>query len=674
MADASYESAVAKTFIDRPLRTVLMIDDQFPTYADVMDGLAVGAEALANDEKFRQRGRALDLYRGFRGRSMICDIENDIEDVDAAHLRKSDLVILDYNLGPGQDDNDKSIRLLRSLSSSKHFNTVVVYTANDDQDGVWLDIIASMRGGWAKLPASVEGAALEHWNRLSDQGALPDASINAVMQFAKRGEFGDIEAGPKDSAQKELIDLGVPPGETKAIIVGLVGKELARRSGDFAEEPDRHAVGGFQNGRRWILAGNAFVVVMKKVTPEAGAPSETDLIMQALKDALLEWHPNIIQILISEVQNILELEALATEELQLRKPTTQTALAYYLLDSIGKVDPTANPDVRIPLMALVDKVVDGMRRRLSTDGDLLRLAGEALVGDLRDTGWHPDKWPVTGKAALINAAIELARTKGLVKHDDIMFKLNSFLSTEKFRRAHITTGTVFYLSDRDEYYIAASPACDLVARAPSDNQHWARSIHPTNPFVAIRLRPETDLKSTLVNAAQAEHIFLELNDENRAFRLNWGAGHQPSYEFFFARNEGRVREADGKTVFDAGRFGAVPVAAAPVLVPVVPEGAQAALPAPAPGGDGEIEGEVPPAQAASQAAAAVEPIDAAPDEGTPVEGAVGESTAEVGGPQLSYHTFEVVGQLRGVNATHVLQMVGQHLSRIGLDFMDMPSK
>jgi hypothetical protein len=35
--------------------------------------------------------------------------------------------------------------------------------------------------------------------------------------------------------------------------------------------------------------------------------------------------------------------------------------------------------------------------------------------------------------------------------------------------------------------------------------------------------------------------------------------------------------------------------------------------------------------------------------------------------------FEVVAQLRGVNATHVLQITGQHLSRIGLDFISMPT-
>jgi hypothetical protein len=34
--------------------------------------------------------------------------------------------------------------------------------------------------------------------------------------------------------------------------------------------------------------------------------------------------------------------------------------------------------------------------------------------------------------------------------------------------------------------------------------------------------------------------------------------------------------------------------------------------------------------------------------------------------------FEVVGQLRNLHATRLLLLTGQHLSRVGLDFMDMP--
>ena len=36
--------------------------------------------------------------------------------------------------------------------------------------------------------------------------------------------------------------------------------------------------------------------------------------------------------------------------------------------------------------------------------------------------------------------------------------------------------------------------------------------------------------------------------------------------------------------------------------------------------------------------------------------------------------FVVVEQLRGVNAMHLLQLAGHHLSRVGMDFLPLPKE
>ena len=116
MADAAYESAVKETFETKPLRTVLMIDDEFPTFADLAHG-----ENDTNKKKFMQKGRAVALYEAFQKRHMICDVENVLSEVRTDRLRKSDLIILDYHLGPSEGDSTKAIEILRGLSSSKPF-------------------------------------------------------------------------------------------------------------------------------------------------------------------------------------------------------------------------------------------------------------------------------------------------------------------------------------------------------------------------------------------------------------------------------------------------------------------------------------------------------------------------------------------------------------------------
>jgi hypothetical protein len=432
------------------------------------------------------------------------------------------------------------------------------------------------------------------------------------MEFAKRGRLRDLSAPVRTAAQNELVALNVPRLVCGDIITAMIHVEMSRRAGQYAAAPHRTAVGDYANGRRWIQSGNAFVTILQKtdLTADENDPAG---IMSCLSDALLAWRPNLVQILISEIQNILELEALATEDDHLRDPVTQTALWYYLLNAVGPIDPRAEPDVKVPLMSVIDKIVDGVRRRLSSDPELLAVASQALLGELRDTGWTTADWPKPGHTDLIAASSKVSRTEGLVKGPDTLFRLNSFFSTEVFRRAHITTGTVFYHSAKNQFFVAASPACDLVARLPRESQAWAHVIHPMMPVVAILLY-SVEVDPALVVAEQGFHLFLENGGEKKVFKIVNDSG-QPSYEFFFAQNEGRVRELDGKAVFDAARL-------VPKIVPAI-GGAQNQL-----------------------------------------------SATE---REFAYDAFEIIDQLRGMNATRVLQMAGQHLSRIGLDYINLPS-
>jgi hypothetical protein len=605
MADAVYEKVVKETFEIKPLRTVLMIDDEFPTYADL-----VGGDPGNGEKKFRQKDKAIALYRSFQKRHMICDIENVAEDVRTDRIRKSDLVILDYHLGPADGDSERALKILRDLSVSSHFNTVVVYTAEPDLDKVWLDIVACLAGGWSKYPAALAGEASHHWDTLSDSDKLPSPSLDAVKEFARHGNVRDLSGPVREDLQNELTGLGVPASACSEIITAAIYVEMAKRAGEYKGEPYRPTVGGYSDGKRWVQSGNTFVTILKK---EAVNDSDDPAgVMSCLSEALLAWRPNLIQILISEMQNILELEALATEDEHLRDPVTQTALWYYLLHSLGPIDPAENPDVKVPLMSIIDKIVDGVRRRLSSDSDLLKLASNALLGELRDAAWTMETWPKPRTKGLFPAAIKVARTDAT--KEDTLYRLNSFFSTEKFRRAHLTTGTIFYHAAKDQYFVAASPACDLVARRPNEIQSWSHKLHPMVPVVAVLLKPTDKHVIALNNAEQAEYIFLEGPEPGakKTFKIVNDVGH-PSYEFIFARNEGRTRQHEGKTIFDAARLG-------PKIVPV--------------NGVGEA---------------------LSPDE-----------------REFTLDAFEIVGQLRGMNATRILQMLGQHLSRIGLDFLRLP--
>ncbi len=61
MADAAYETVVKDTFQIKPLRTVLMVDDKFPTFADLAHG-----ETPETAARFLQKDRAARLYDALR--------------------------------------------------------------------------------------------------------------------------------------------------------------------------------------------------------------------------------------------------------------------------------------------------------------------------------------------------------------------------------------------------------------------------------------------------------------------------------------------------------------------------------------------------------------------------------------------------------------------------------
>ena len=604
MSDSAYESAVKSTFETKPLKTVLMIDDEFPTYTDLAAGPSEG-----NAKVFRQRELAQRLYASFRNNNMLCDIENVADEVPLDSIGKSDLVVLDYHLGPGDRDSSRSIKIMRELASSAHFNTVVVFTAEPNLDEVWLEVMASLGGAWTSLPGELSGEAKEHWERLSDEVMLPEASLDAVMEYARRRNIRDLSQNVRANAQRELIELGVPPAACGDMIEASINVEIAKRAGDYRGAPRSHAVGGCSGGDRWVQCKNCFIVIHKKGAELTDDEKDPAGILAGLGKSLLAWRPNLIQIVVSEMQNVLELEALISGDELLKDPATHASLWYYLVEALGPVDAAANPDVRVPLSALIDGILDGVKRRLSLDPQLLSLASDALLGEIRDAGWERDKWPVG--AGRIDAVLDISRTKSLAKPAQVFFRLNSFFSTEIFRRTHVTLGSIIQSRRTGNYFVVASPACDLTPRAPSKDQLWVGGIHPLRPVVCVYMERLASPDKALASASSGKFIFVEIGSEQVAFAIANNSA--PSYEVMFFRDSGAVTDVGGKKIIRSRQVGIAPIV-------------------------------------------------------VPVPAIVGANERE-----LVDDDFEIVGQLRSSNANRILQLVTQHLSRIGLDHISMPS-
>jgi CheY-like chemotaxis protein len=138
---SGYGRLIEEVFID-PIRTVVVVDDEFPTLDALLD------KELGNPDrswKPENAKRAQEIIRFCRDdkRRWLVEIHDGkpptsiaAESEAASHLHQSDLMILDFHLDEKRpNDGGDAIRILRRLADNDHFNLVVVYTKGTGETG-----------------------------------------------------------------------------------------------------------------------------------------------------------------------------------------------------------------------------------------------------------------------------------------------------------------------------------------------------------------------------------------------------------------------------------------------------------------------------------------------------------------------------------------------------------
>jgi len=152
----TFSSLVHEAFI-APLRSVLIVDDQYPTWEEIFNSKIEGeshSKEIATSstaKKWHESVTANEvqkLIREFRSQKpgFIIDIHDGVSEAAmkktagsetpmelADHLHQSDLLILDYNLEGGEagTGGDIARKIISSVLDNQHFNLVVVHTSED---------------------------------------------------------------------------------------------------------------------------------------------------------------------------------------------------------------------------------------------------------------------------------------------------------------------------------------------------------------------------------------------------------------------------------------------------------------------------------------------------------------------------------------------------------------
>jgi hypothetical protein len=106
-----------------------------------------------------------------------------------------------------------------------------------------------------------------------------------------------------------------------------------------------------------------------------------------------------------------------------------------------------------------------------------------------------------------------ASQPGMTLDEADLLHLNAFLCSRSFDHHHLHVGTIFVLRDPEpQYWVCVTPACDMVPRLPDEKMNpWMAELDEFRPVLALRLKRltgESDIrKKALQGAHRARHLF-----------------------------------------------------------------------------------------------------------------------------------------------------------------------
>jgi hypothetical protein len=525
MSNVSAEM-LKEAFIE-PIRFALLVDDEFPTYLEMIN---------PPDGRRFELARAGELFEFCRQRGWLCDVDNvaavAMQFEREKSLNQSDLLILDFHLDPSRpDDPSKSISILQDLASSDHFNLVVIYTSAEPSRV--LREVAFCLGGGVSLSVDEIAAVtpvIEDMEESDYDRAMSALNIEAIENYL----LGRRPDGSANELRGALNQLQIPARVHNAIINTLCydyfsreleGEILRRRSGDERVEASL----GRQTDCKWISQGNLFAVIVNK---SEGPP----VLEGRLHQALVEWSPSPLRVLMVHARASLERAGTISDEKVLDTPRRQAGWLLRIL--LARNEEETKRYMQELYGRLFERLVSSIEGEMVAFGTrLIDLNGEEPVA----------------VATRMSCARELTR-------EQAYHALNEHLCSDNYKELVMTTGVVFRTNRNSvyHYWLCVSPACDLV---PGQNgSGWDGDLHPFRPISAVRLTPVKNVAALTVklqNAEQGRNIFIYVDGEPVALEVANEESRQMKIEVLLIADEGVVLNSRFNG-FNISKFEGVP--------------------------------------------------------------------------------------------------------------------
>lgn len=491
-----YQDLVQKTFCKNAIRSVMLIDDQFIPYPDLIDSFSKNEKI--DQEKVITSQRAALLEKFFQNEKILCDIDNSIGNLDVERIRKSDLLIIDYQLE--EKNPSKTLKILCELKNSKHFNLAVVYTS-ENPETVWKQIAASFNP-IKNIEEEIE--KIEEFDEFWDEEILPSIQSGSIYSLTNKELIDYIILEKNSGRLKGILSKNPKFKDKKDEISNIIcDYSLGINQIYQCSENTKTKIEGDTNGKTWIKSGNVFVCIYQK-SPENFDEDPTN-IWNALTDSLVNWQPSYYQLIQSEIQNHIESDSMAFNRVHDNDKHGQAA---WLNEVLKPENQTKTP-----------QFIKNIYADISEELAHKFLNNEELSSFINSTfNLYKDNFdPAPGKH-LTEFCCEQMKLPFYANktNKDMYHALNMHLSSKDYREKHISTGTVLYDQVNETWYLCVSPACDMV---PTQETAPINKRLTPHRMIQVLTLFNVSAEEALENATRSKYIYAYDNEQRLYFSV-----------------------------------------------------------------------------------------------------------------------------------------------------------
>lgn len=538
-AKATFSDLVKEAFIE-PIRSVLIIDDQYPTWEQIF-----GVEGYDPTDKTRwtTKSEILKVIQQFRAMSpaLTVDIHDGQHNEEiGSYLHQSDLLVLDYQLEKTEPHGVRAAQIVSDLLNNNHFNLIIVHTAIGDLIDPFnailmslltpLDISNERADAGLKLIGDFEDSEVEG---IADPLESIKAVLNATVYVALRAHLdsGKVKcdfidntfelnafraiadkAGWDADARLEVFDWGMFQQEQRYAEITKSTRELRWRPPGNGNRP-------------WIRTNGGFIAFADKKNTE---------LLKILQEAIEDWCPSPSRLMSSRIRAEISRQGAGAEDSAL---SDKHAYWQYYQELRGGPAGASAQVIKNHRRSLLEGHAARHTERL-----LDLVGGKAVSFGLRVLEADPTEVDAEQLGFAAHYAID-ATVKG--HQNRALEHYNAYISTKPVSGWHLHPGHIFTFNQ--ELWVCLSPSCDLVPM-----QKKTAAVHDSiaaevKPFVAVMLTKKDKFDRAKVNSNTL--IFLRNTDAVEKYSIypTDDSSSSPVWRLFLASGYGKFELNENRT-------------------------------------------------------------------------------------------------------------------------------